>query len=79
MRPMMLAPAPGRQGHRSRRAPARTHQLIAGRWGGSHLDRFHDLAHFHHLNDDGLSALPGVQRLSTTLVMKIVQDRALPL
>jgi len=39
-----------------------------------------DLAHFQRLYDDELSALPSVQRLSTTLVMKkIVQDRALPL
>jgi DNA-binding Lrp family transcriptional regulator len=39
-----------------------------------------DLAHFQRLYDDELSALPGVQRLSTTLVMKkIVQDRPLPL
>ena len=39
-----------------------------------------DLAHFQRLYDDELSALPGVQRLSTTLVMKkVVQDRPLPL
>ena len=39
-----------------------------------------DIAHFQRLYDDELSALPGVQRLITTLVMKIVvQDRPLPL
>jgi DNA-binding Lrp family transcriptional regulator len=39
-----------------------------------------DLAHFQRLYDDELSVLPGVQRLSTTLVMKkVVQDRPLPL
>ncbi|SFR91703.1 transcriptional regulator, AsnC family [Microbacterium sp. cf046] len=39
-----------------------------------------DLTHFQRLYDDELSALPGVQRLSTTLVMKkVVQDRPLPL
>ncbi len=39
-----------------------------------------DLAHFQQLYDDQLSALPGVQRLNTTLVMKkVVEERALPL
>jgi len=39
-----------------------------------------DLAAFQALYDDRLSALPGVQRLTSTLVMKsIVDDRPLPL
>ncbi|MFH8253220.1 Lrp/AsnC family transcriptional regulator [Microbacterium sp. B2969] len=39
-----------------------------------------DLAHFQNLYDEQLSALPGVQRLNTTLVMKkVVDDRPLPL
>ena len=39
-----------------------------------------DLAAFQQLYDDELSALPGVQRLTSTLVMKsIVEDRPLPL
>lgn len=39
-----------------------------------------DLAAFQRLYDDRLSALPGVQRLSTTLVMKsVVEDRPLPI
>ncbi|MCE7482104.1 MULTISPECIES: Lrp/AsnC family transcriptional regulator [Microbacterium] len=39
-----------------------------------------DLAHFQRLYDEQLSALPGVHRLSSTLVMrKVIDDRALPL
>ncbi|ADG73343.1 transcriptional regulator, AsnC family [Cellulomonas flavigena DSM 20109] len=39
-----------------------------------------DLPHFQRLYDEHLAALPGVQRLSSTLVMKaVVEDRALPL
>lgn len=39
-----------------------------------------DLAAFQQLYDDRLSALPGVQRLSSTLVMKsVVENRPLPL
>ncbi|GAA2236197.1 Lrp/AsnC family transcriptional regulator [Herbiconiux moechotypicola] len=39
-----------------------------------------DLDAFQRLYDDSLSALPGVQRLTSTLVMKsIVDDRPLPL
>lgn len=39
-----------------------------------------DLEHFQRLYDDQLSALPGVQRVSSTLVMrKVVDDRSLPL
>lgn len=39
-----------------------------------------DLAHFQQLYDDQLSALPGVHRLNTTLIMKkVVEERALPL
>lgn len=38
-----------------------------------------DLSAFQQLYDDRLAALPGVQRLSSTLVMKsIVEDRPLP-
>jgi DNA-binding Lrp family transcriptional regulator len=38
-----------------------------------------DLAAYQRLEDDVLSALPGVQRLNSTLVMKqIVNDRPLP-
>ncbi|MEV1294133.1 Lrp/AsnC family transcriptional regulator [Pseudonocardia sp. NPDC049635] len=38
-----------------------------------------DLSAFQHLYDDRLAALPGVQRLSSTLVMKsVVEDRPLP-
>jgi DNA-binding Lrp family transcriptional regulator len=38
-----------------------------------------DLAAYQRLEDDTLSALPGVQRLNSTLVMKqIVNDRPLP-
>lgn len=38
-----------------------------------------DLAAYQRLEDDKLAALPGVQRLTSTLVMKrIVQDRPLP-
>jgi len=38
-----------------------------------------DLAAYQRLEDDTLSALPGVQRLNSTLVMKeVVADRALP-
>lgn len=39
-----------------------------------------DLPEFQTLYDERLSTLPGVQRLTSTLVMKnVVQDRALPL
>jgi DNA-binding Lrp family transcriptional regulator len=39
-----------------------------------------DLAAFQRLYDERLSALPGVQRLTSTLVMKsVVEDRGLPL
>ena len=39
-----------------------------------------DLPAFQKLYDDRLAALPGVQRLSTTLVMKsVVENRPLPL
>jgi DNA-binding Lrp family transcriptional regulator len=39
-----------------------------------------DLDHFQHIYDDAISTLPGVGRLSSTLVMKtIVEDRPLPL
>ncbi|WGT46787.1 Lrp/AsnC family transcriptional regulator [Tessaracoccus lacteus] len=38
-----------------------------------------DLAHFQDLYDEELSALPGVLRLSSTLVMRQVVDRPLPL
>ncbi|MGN8246469.1 Lrp/AsnC family transcriptional regulator [Cellulomonas soli] len=39
-----------------------------------------DLADYQRLYDKDLSALPGVQRLNSTLVMRsVVQDRALPL
>jgi DNA-binding Lrp family transcriptional regulator len=39
-----------------------------------------DLPDFQHLYDDRLATLPGVQRLSSTLVMKsIVENRPLPL
>ncbi len=39
-----------------------------------------DLESFQQLYDDTLTALPGVQRLSSTLVMKsVVNDRSLPL
>jgi len=39
-----------------------------------------DLPSFQRLYDDKLSTLPGVQRLSSTLVMKdVVRDRPLPL
>ena len=39
-----------------------------------------DLPAFQQLYDDRLATLPGVQRLSSTLVMKsIVENRALPL
>jgi DNA-binding Lrp family transcriptional regulator len=38
-----------------------------------------DLAAYQRLQDERLSALPGVQRMTSTLVMKrIVQDRPLP-
>ena len=38
-----------------------------------------DLAAYQRLQDDRLTALPGVQRMTSTLVMKrIVQDRPLP-
>ncbi|GAA2840598.1 MULTISPECIES: Lrp/AsnC family transcriptional regulator [Crossiella] len=38
-----------------------------------------DLAAYQQLEDDVLSALPGVQRLNSTLVMKrVVNDRSLP-
>jgi len=39
-----------------------------------------DLTAYQNLEDDHLAALPGVQRLSSTLIMKrIVTDRPLPL
>ncbi|WP_334152145.1 Lrp/AsnC family transcriptional regulator [Microbacterium sp.] len=39
-----------------------------------------DLEHFQQIYDERLSALPGVQRLNTTLVMRsVVDERALPL
>jgi DNA-binding Lrp family transcriptional regulator len=39
-----------------------------------------DLAAYQVLEDDHLAALPGVQRITSTLIMKqIVNDRALPL
>ena len=39
-----------------------------------------DLAAFSHLYDSALATLPGVQRLTSTLVMKsVVANRALPL
>lgn len=39
-----------------------------------------DLSHFQEIYDEQLSALPGVQRINTTLVMRpVVEDRALPL
>jgi DNA-binding Lrp family transcriptional regulator len=38
-----------------------------------------DLAAYQRLQDDKLTALPGVQRMTSTLVMKrIVHDRPLP-
>jgi DNA-binding Lrp family transcriptional regulator len=38
-----------------------------------------DLAAYQQLEDDALAALPGVQRLNSTLVMKqVVNDRPLP-
>lgn len=38
-----------------------------------------DLAAYQHLQDDRLTTLPGVQRMTSTLVSKrIVQDRPLP-
>jgi DNA-binding Lrp family transcriptional regulator len=38
-----------------------------------------DLAAYQELEDDVLAALPGVQRLNSTLVMKrVVTDRPLP-
>jgi DNA-binding Lrp family transcriptional regulator len=38
-----------------------------------------DLAAYQRLQDEKLSALPGVQRMTSTLVMKnIVSDRPLP-
>ena len=39
-----------------------------------------DLAEFQRIYDERLSSLPGVQRLTSTLVMKsVVEDRMLPL
>jgi hypothetical protein len=39
-----------------------------------------DLAAYQALEDDHLAALPGVQRITSTLVMKqIVNDRPVPL
>ncbi len=39
-----------------------------------------DLTAYQILEDDHLAALPGVQRITSTLVMKqIVNDRAIPL
>ncbi|MFC9997502.1 Lrp/AsnC family transcriptional regulator [Nocardia sp. NPDC127526] len=41
--------------------------------------RTRDLAAYAELEDDTLAALPGVQRLNSTLVMKqVVTDRAIP-
>ena len=38
-----------------------------------------DLAAYQRLQDEKLSALPGVQRMTSTLVMKqVVSDRPLP-
>jgi DNA-binding Lrp family transcriptional regulator len=38
-----------------------------------------DLAAYQRLQDEKLSALPGVQRMTSTLVMKqVVADRPLP-
>jgi DNA-binding Lrp family transcriptional regulator len=38
-----------------------------------------DLAAYQRLEDDQLATLPGVQRLTSTLVMKrVVQDRPIP-
>lgn len=38
-----------------------------------------DLAAYQRLQDEKLSALPGVQRMTSTLVMKkVVTDRPLP-
>ncbi|GAA1694644.1 Lrp/AsnC family transcriptional regulator [Microbacterium sediminicola] len=38
-----------------------------------------DLPHFQQVYDEHLSALPGVQRLNTTLVMRqVIDDRMLP-
>jgi DNA-binding Lrp family transcriptional regulator len=38
-----------------------------------------DLAAYQRLQDDKLTSLPGVQRMTSTLVMKrVVEDRALP-
>ena len=40
----------------------------------------HDLPAFQRIYDDQLTTLPGVQRLSSTLVMKtVVEDKPLPL
>lgn len=39
-----------------------------------------DLQAFQKLYDEKLSAMPGVQRLTSTLVMKnVIQNRVLPL
>lgn len=39
-----------------------------------------DLTHFQHIYDEYLSTLPGVQRLTTTLVMRqVVDNRPLPI
>lgn len=39
-----------------------------------------DLTHFRQIYDDQLSALPGMQRLTTTLVMReVINNRPLPL
>ena len=39
-----------------------------------------DLTHFQHIYDEHLSTLPGVQRLTTTLVMRqVVDNRPLPI
>jgi len=39
-----------------------------------------DLTHFQKMYDNQIATLPGVQRLSSTLVMKsVVENRPLPL
>jgi DNA-binding Lrp family transcriptional regulator len=38
-----------------------------------------DLAAYQRLYDEGLAALRGVQRLTSTLVMKDIVDRGLPI
>jgi DNA-binding Lrp family transcriptional regulator len=61
-----MVSALSRAGDRATRAP--TPRIVSA-----------DLAAFQRLYDDELSALPGVQRLTSTLVMKhVVSDRPLP-